>query len=252
MSGFKLKLIGLIGTIFLTLAWSGIINNTAIILVLGTLGASSLTIFLFLMNEGLKNTRSVTKYMLRLIALSLLSAFPYFMIYHNLETDYADFYNYLSTPFMILFALGTLYVCDRWKKKSFRIVTLVVLCIFATVIRVEYAPLSLLLAFLIHEYDGEKMRRYRNFSICLYFIALSICSAMLIIFTKQTASMKYSLLQMTTLFGTVLGLPFINRYNGNYANTENVKTIRFFKYSAYLGYVLIISLFAMVKYFAKL
>lgn len=130
----KLKIVGFIGTILLTLAWSGVIKSLPLIVIFGTLGASSITIFTFLMNEAYKHTRNVTVYMLRLIVLSLLAAFPYFMIYHRIDLDAADFHNYLSTPLMIFYCLGIIFICDRWKQKGLRVITFITLTIVAMVL----------------------------------------------------------------------------------------------------------------------
>lgn len=105
----------------------------------------------------------------------------------------------------------------------------------------------MLVAYFIHEYDGEKQRKFRNFNICLFLFAF--CAACLFIIFMTDQEQKGGILQNATMVGCVLGIPFINGYNGKITNSESVVAGKFVKWSGYFGYLLFLVVFAVIKYF---
>lgn len=240
----KLKSIGFAALIMLTLAWSGIVKNVYVVLALGFFGASALTIYLFVMNETLTETRSLTKYMLRLLGISILSAFPYFMIFRDLTAKFS-FGDYLSFPFTIFFCVGVITVLDKIKSQGIRIFVFIIMCVFAMFIKVEFAPFTLILAYMIHFYEDKP--RYRNFNIIMFFSCVFICAVLF--YVLKTGFKTTELMQTATLLGVILPLPLLKNYDGEFCKNETKAKKAIFKWSGYASYLLLVVVLALIKYY---
>ena len=98
LNNIQLRTIAMAAMVLLNIAWCGIIKNPYIQLPLGIIGSGSITLFVFLADEGCKNSRNTTKYMLRLLLVSLISAVPYYFVYGDPKAPLLSPSNYFSSP----------------------------------------------------------------------------------------------------------------------------------------------------------
>ena len=243
---FRIKIIGAAGTVLLMLAWSGIFRNTLLSFALGFLGSSSILIFGFALNEAVNRTRSLSKYMLRILILAVICAFPYFTLYRDLTASFR-FSDYLSGPFTVFFGIGSLYVYDRLKVKWMKTASVIVLLLISVFLGVEYAPFCLIYLFFIHCYSSSEQRKYRDFNIVLFSAAvLAVC---LFLYFFGPARSDLNLLKAASLSGSGLGLPVIRCYSGDYQKSGKSFARFFGKYFFYALYPSTIIILAAIKYF---
>ncbi len=250
----KLKLIAFTGTVLLNIAWCGIIpssnNMLWLRIVLSFLGASALPILALITSESIKHTRSLFKYMLRLLALSVICGFPYFFLYHNPTASNTMFKEYLSGPFTVFFVTGILFAYDKLPYKWLKNTSIVLFIALSVFFGLEYAPVSIIIAYFIHLYSSEDKRKFRNFNIVLFCIALGAIGGFLFYYTKGKSNvLNIDLLQLVSLSGCVLAVPLLNLYNGK-ENKFTGKASRFLvKYAFYFGYLALIAGLALLKNF---
>lgn len=243
----QIKSIGLVCIVLLNLAWSGIIRNTAISFVLGLFGSTGITLFLFAMNEAVKKTRNLTKYMLRVLVLALVSAIPYHVVYYDYGSSLLRFRTYFSAPFTLFFCIGAMVLYDRIAQKGIRTVSVFFFCVVSFILGLEWAPYALILAYFIHLY--EEKPRYRDYNIIMFFTVVAvICGVFLLSNTGNFE--KSELLKNVSLIGCVFGIPIIRAYNGAYGSEEmGRKTSKLIKWSFYLFYPLLLAALVAVKVF---
>lgn len=243
---FWIKIIGSVGSVLMTLAWSGIIQNALLSFVLGFLGASSILLFGFAANEAFKLARSLNRYMIRLLILSAVCSFPYFILYRDLLTTFR-FSNFLSGPFTVFYGIGCIYVYEKLRVKWMKRSSAVALILFSVFLGVEYAPFCLIYLYIIHCYSEYEQMKYRDFNIILFSAAvLAIC---LSLYFFVPAELKPELLKAASMSGTGLGLFFIRNYSGEYQKADSRLAVFFGKYFFYFFYPSVIIIFAVVKFF---
>ena len=245
---FTLKIIGFFCLVISTVAWSGLVRQELLRFILGFLGAPSILIFLFAMNEALKKTSSVNKYMLRVLALAVISAFPYFMIYRDLTSEKISFSNYLSAPFTVFYSIGIIYSCDKIKSKGLKTFMLLLFIGMAMFIGVEWAPVSLIFAIIIHNYDAPPLQKFRDFNIYLLSGAILIIGGFLYLSTEAFRTSD-DLFRIITTSGAMLGVPLIKNYNGEYSRKEGKFAKFAMKFGFYFAYPTMLIVIAVIKYF---
>ena len=243
-----LKIIAFAGTVCLNLAWCGLIKLLPLQLALSFIGASSLTLIAFAANEAVKKTSNLTKYLLRLLVLAAVCAFPYFTVYRDLSTAFR-FSNYLSGPFAVFFIAGVFSVYDKLPYKWMKTGTVILFVIVSAALGIEYAPVSVIFALFIHCYDSEPQRKFRNFNIVFFSIVIAaVCAVMY--FMKLEFFKGEELLKTATLSGAALSVPLINNYNGENNSFTKPLATAVAKYAFYFAYVALIGSLALIKYFA--
>ncbi len=246
---FKLKIIGYVGTVLLSLAWCGIIPDslTWLKVVLGFLGAVSIPVYALLLSEGLRHTKSVTLYMVRILVLAILCAFPYYTIYHNPGSGFL-FADYLSGPFTVFYCAGILLIYDKLPYKWLKTGSLFLFVVMSVFIGVEFAPVSVIIAYIVHVNRDEKASKFRNFNIILFSIAIGVIGALFLTFGGKKFY-NIDLLTLATLSGCALSVPLLNRYSGTANNFENKAQLFLAKYGFYAAYLILIVGIALAKYF---
>lgn len=243
---FWIKIAACAGTVLLVLAWSGIVKETLLSFVLGFFGSSSILLFSFALNEAVLHTRSFNKYMLRVLILAVICAFPYFILYRDLTSSFR-FGDYLSGPFSVFYGIGCIYVYDKLKVKWMKYASLVILLLISVFLSVEYAPFCLIYLFFIHCYSSSEQRKYRDFNIILFSCAIFLICGALYLFGPFRSSID--LLKAASISGGALGLPLIRNYSGEYQKSGSRSARLFGKYFFYVLYPSVIIIFAAVKYF---
>lgn len=249
---FRLKIIAFAGTVLLNFAWSGFIpvSLTWLRMILSFFGASSIPILCLVISESIKHTRSIFKYMLRLIILAVLCGFPYYILYHDLLSGQSYFREYLSGPFTVFYIVGILIVYDKLPYKWLKNGSIFLFVIISVFFGIEYAPVSVIIAYIVHIYCKEDQRKFRNFNIFLFCVAIGIVGGVLYFYANRNSQfLTVDLLQLITLSGSILAIPLINRYNGHDNPFLSNKARFAAKYAFYLGYLVLISGLAVLKYF---
>ena len=243
-----LKIIAFAGTVCLNLAWCGLIKLLPLQLALSFIGASSITLIAFAANEAVKKTSNLTKYLLRLLLLAVICAFPYFTVYRDLSTAF-KFSNYLSAPFAVFFIAGVFSLYDKLPYKWMKTGTLILFVIISAVLGVEYAPVSVIFALFIHCYDSEPQRKFRDFNIVFFSVVIAAVCAILY-FTKIEFFKGNELLKTATLSGAALAVPLIKNYNGENNPFTKPVACAVAKFAFYFAYAALIGSVALIKYVA--
>lgn len=227
---FKLKIIGMITMTMLNLALSGIIKNYLITVPLGIIGCMSITIFAFLIVEGYRHTSSLNKYMLRILLVTAISAYPYQWVFGTAQFDPRNFFNSALTAFI---CLGSLYMYDRMKTKETKIFFLVFITSVSIILSFEWAPFAILLTLIIHIYRDKEKIMY--FYIITGYTVLFVVSLVTLLMNPEYSN-KAELVNGIRQIGCLLALPLIKKYNGNLGKP--------FKWPLYFYYpILLLTLF---------
>ncbi len=231
---FKLKIIGLITNILLNLSLSGIIKNNYIKIPMAIIGAMSLTIFAFIITESFKKTSNLSKYMLRVLFIAVVSAYPYLWVYGKTEFSPEDFFNSALTVFI---CIGSLSVIDKLKTKSSKIAGIIFISIVSVILKFEWAPYFIILTFIIFLYkDNFKLMSF--YIISIYTVIFTV--SMYFLFAVNNYSDTNELILNIIQIGCILPLPLIKKYNGNLG--------RSFKWPLYFYYpVMLLTLFFIKK-----
>lgn len=226
-NNIKLRTFALAAMAALNLAWSGIFSSNWIKLALGIFGSGSLTLFIFLLEEGYKKTSNLTKYMLRMLGLTLVSAVPYYLVYGNPERLLYSPQNFFSSPLTLFLCLGSIALFDKLKTKQLQIMAVVFLCIVSFIFSFEWCPYALILMFIIHIYDESP--KYRDFYIIMFFSTLAIVSAVMYLLGifKDVSDVILNV----SLIGCVWPVPLIRKYDGKLG--KRTKLLKLLSYSSY-------------------
>jgi len=248
INNLQLKIIGFVCLVLSNIAWSGIVPSGSVLqFILGFLGAPAIVIFLFSMNEALKFGSSLNKYMIRLLILALVSAFPYYMVFSNQGDNSFKFANYLSSPFTVFYCVGILYIFDKIKTTWIRNGSMIFFIIISLFLGIEWAPISIIVAYILHVYDTDEKRKYRDFNIIMLSVAILVASGFLYFFG---GSMKGTtdLFRLMTTGGCALSIPLIRIYNGE-NNTFIKKWSQFIaKWCFYFAYPALLGVLVIIKF----
>ena len=246
---FKLKLIAFTGTAMLFAAWSGIIPSSLqwLRILLGFLGSVSIPVISLVLSEAIKHTRSVTLYMVRLLVMAVLCAFPYFMIYHDPSSGFR-FSDYLSGPFTVFYCVGILLIYNKLPYKWLKTGSVFMFVLISVFIGIEFAPVSVIMAYIVFIYSSEKERKFRDFNIILFSVAIGVVGG-LFLFFGGTKLYNIDLVSLVSLSGCALAVPLLRLYSGSDNSFEN-KAVRFIaKYSFYFAYLMLTVGLALLKYY---
>ncbi|MBE7065406.1 MAG: hypothetical protein E7384_06305 [Ruminococcaceae bacterium] len=236
LNNIQLRTIAMAAMVLLNIAWCGLIKNPFIQLPLGIIGSGSITLFAFLAEEACKNSKNTTKYMLRLLLLSLISAVPYYFVYGDPKAQLLNPSNYFSSPMTIFLCVGSVLMMEKIKGNRLRLFTMVFLCIVSFIFGFEWCPYALVLIFIIHLYSDNI--RYRDFYITMFFVTFAVVNAVMYLmgFFRNTAEIT----QNVSLIGCVWPLYFIRKYDGTMG--KSVKILSYAAYPLMLVTILLIKL----------
>lgn len=236
LNNIQLRTVAMVSMIALNVAWCGLIKNPYLQIALGILGSGSITLFAFLAEEGYRNTGSTTKYMLRLLLLSLISAVPYYFVYGNPKASLLSPANYFSSPMTVFLCIGSVLLYDKMKKRQLKIFAVVFLCIISFIFGFEWCPYALVIMFIIHIYHDNI--QYRDFYITMFFITFAVVNAVMYFmgFFKNTSEV----IQNVSLIGCVWPVFFIRKYDGTLG--KSVKVVSYIAYPLMLVSIYLIKL----------
>ena len=228
--------------ILLNLAWCGLIKNSLLQFVLGFLGSISIPLFLFIMNESLEHTGNITRYMLRVLVLALVSALPYYIVYTDFGSDRIQLGAFLSSPFTIFYCIGAINLYKKISQPNIKLIALVFFVLTSWFIGVEWAPYAIILAFIIHSCNERP--NYRDYNIIMFFVVIALVSA---VFCFAGSGPSDELIKNISLSGVIAGIPLIRMYNGEQGvNDKNRKLMKWSFYVAYPAFLVCIMLIKMI------
>lgn len=207
---FKLKLIAFAALTLFTLSLSGLITNKILLIIFQILGSLCLPLFAFIISEGYRHTKSINKYLLRVLLVALLVALPHRYVCFSLENSWEPqlFYSAALTGF---FCLASIVLCDKMKNKQYRVICVVFTIAVSFFIGLEFAPHAVIIMYAIH------ICRDRKFSELAYYItSYSVVIAIVSIFLWKTSGkpMTTEFMHNIALIGCVPALPLIKKYDG--------------------------------------
>lgn len=247
MSATMLKMIAMItmlidhvGAALFSLQLQGIyiFQETFNAYILRGIGRAAMPIFAFLIVEGFKNTKSVKKYMARLLIFAVISEIPYNMFSNAISgmpigfsSDIFFMQNVQNIYFTWLISVLSIYFIDRMKNVSFifKIVNgiIVISLLFASeILKVDYGSTAVLLVigiYLTYPKDVAKKRFMQ--------MIVMICGI----------APMYSGFPEYFKFFACLGGYLIFFYNGR-QTSYLVKKNKYLFYAFYPAHLLIISL----------
>jgi hypothetical protein len=228
--------------ILLNLAWCGLIKNSLLQFVLGFLGSISIPLFLFIMNESLEHTGNITRYMIRVLVLALVSALPYYIVYTDFGSDRIQLGAFLSSPFTIFYCIGAINLYKKISQPNIKLIALVFFVLTSWFIGVEWAPYAIILAFIIHSCNERP--NYRDYNIIMFFVVIALVSA---VFCFAGSGPSDELIKNISLSGVIAGIPLIRMYNGEQGvNDKNKKLMKWSFYVAYPAFLVCIMLIKMI------
>lgn len=209
-NGFQLKIIGFAALTLSSVAFSGLIKNSYVQCLLGILGCAALPIFTFLITEGYRKTHNLSRYMLRVLLVAVVAAYPYRCVFFDQESAY-DPRSFFSSALTAFFCLGAIVMYDKMKTKNQRVFCVVFLCAMSLIIQSDWLPYALILTFLFHVY------REKNFSLVTFYVAAFCVVYALInvffLFSDSFQTGEGEIVRNISLLGCILPLPLLKRYN---------------------------------------
>lgn len=197
---------------------------------LNLIGRIAFPIFAFQLVIGYTNTKNIKKYVIRLLIFACISQIP-FMLFLSTYTD-----NFLLNIFFtFLTGILAIHVYNKLKSKKFGILTtilfLLLICIIAEIIKVDYGAFGILLIFIFYLFKNNKVLMCFSFYI--------LCFIRYLIYTMITPALNFYYLMINIC--TFLAIFFILLYNG-----KPGKKIKYFFYIFYPLHLIIFYIIKMV------
>jgi|GEM_PF-1889827 possible fimbrial assembly protein fimC, putative len=229
---FHLKLIAFASLTLFTLSISGLITNSVLVFIFQLLGFLCVPLFAFIILEGYHHTRSVNKYLLRVLLLAVLTALPHRYVCVSAENiwDAQLFYSAALTGF---FCLGSIILYERITNKYGRIFCIVFTVVISFLIGLEFAPHALIILYIIQICQNKK------FAELAYYIT-SYCAVIAIVSVfmwnvSDSAEIRNELIQNICIIGCIPALPLIKKYDGS--KGPSCKTFSYLYYLLLLGVI---------------
>lgn len=205
---FKLKIIGVITMVMLNISLSGIIKPLYITIPMGIIGTMSLTIFAFIITESYKKTSSLYKYMLRILLVAVISAYPYMWVFGEPAFNIKNFFNSALTAFI---CVGGISIYDKMQNTAQRFICIFFITAVSVFFKFDWAPYAILLVFVFHIYkDKLNIAAFYIITGCMVFFLVSLY----VLFTDPDYPREELFINFR-LLGCILPLPLLKKYNGN-------------------------------------
>ncbi len=230
--------------VLLNLSMLGVVTNPVLKYAFGILGASSLTIFAFLISEGYRKTSNVNKYVIRVLIFAVIAAFPQraiLFLTHQGKVDFTAYFNAGLSAFLCLTGISTY---DKLKEKYLKYALVIMVCLVSFLGRLYAAPFVFILMFIVH-INRENFPKMAYYITTLYLSLFAV--GVFFKVTGTTYSNPQELDQMIYQIGCILPLPLLFKYNGQ----EGVK-LKWIAYTFYpLMLVVIMLILGLPEYLQK-
>lgn len=232
---FKLKIIAFASLTLFTLAISGLISNTLVNYLFLLLGYICLPLFCFIISEGYRNTKSINKYLLRVLLLSVLTALPHRYVCISVQNAW-DPQLFYSSALTGLFCLMSIVIYDKIKYKYAKMFCVVFTVTISFVCGLEFAPHALIIMYIIHFCRDRKFIELAYY-LTSYSIVIAVV-AVFMLFTSKNPSIKEELYRNIAMLGCIPSLFFIKKYDGT--KGPSCKIFSYLYYLALLGIIVTI------------
>lgn len=185
------------------------------------IGRLAMPIIAYLVVEGYHKTRNLKYYWLRLLGFALLAQ-PVYML---------AFASGLNVLFDLLIGLSTILVIDQFRLGWVKYLLLVVICILAISIGLDWWHLTILMMFIFHQLRGN----FRG--IALAISALFIVNFLLFFMLSKITGDETYLVTHSVNVACIAALPLLLMYNG-----LRGLDYRYFFYLYYPAHLLVIYL----------
>ncbi len=231
---FKLKLIAFASLTLFTISISGLISNVTVNYIFMFLGFVSLPLFSLIILEGYKHTKSVNKYLLRILLLTLLTAFPhrYVCMSANNAADAQVFY---SSAFTGLFCLLCIIIYDKLKGKFAKIFCIIFTVAVSFIIGYEFAPHAIIITYILLICKDKKFAE-KAYYLISYPLVVSIVSLFML---SSADGSKTELYQNICVSGSILAIPLLKKYDGTLGPSCKI--------FSYIYYLLLLGIITAIK-----
>ena len=233
---FHLKMIAFASLTFFTLSISGLISNTALNFIFMILGYVCVPLFAYIISEGYRNTRSINKYLLKILLLALLTALPHRYVCISAENIW-DPQLFFSSALTGLFCLLSIIIYDRIKFKYAKVICVIFTVAMSFALGFELAPHALIIMYIIHFCRDKKFIELAYY-VTSYSAVIAIVS-LFMLFTSSDTSIKGELYRNIAIVGCIPSLFLIKKYDG----TKGPSC----KLFSYLYYLVLLSAITAIK-----
>jgi len=232
LSSNILKIIAITAMLTDHIAWAFVEFNSPAGILMHTVGRLTAPIMCFFIAEGYYHTRSIKKYMLRLLCFALISHIPFSLF---LSGKIFDLQN-LNVMYTLLIGLCALWACKNLKDNISRVIAVIICCIAAMPADWEFIGVLFVLAFGLNRGNFKKQ--------ALWFSTIAVGTVLVTPLTAVlTGTREYFNLSSAVMLGVLLAIPVLSLYNGKRGGFKGSKWIFYFFYPAHL---LAIALFKML------
>lgn len=228
---FKLKIIAFISLTFFTFSISGLVSNPVLQFLFLLIGYIGLPLFAFIISEGYSKTRNINKYLLRVLAISVLTALPHRYVCISMDNAFHPQLLY-SSALTGFFCLISIVIYDKIRNKTCKIICIIFTVSVSFFVGLELAPHALIIMYIIHICRDKKFIEL-SYYITSYCVVIAIVS--LFMLNHADESLKGELMRNIAIIGSAAALPLIKKYDGTKG-----PSIKFLSYFYYLIIMLII------------
>lgn len=232
---FKIKIISFISLSLFTLSISGLVSNNLLNFIFLFLGYICLPLFCFIISEGYRNTRSINKYLLRVLLLSVLTALPHRYVCISTENA-SDPQLFFSSALTGLFCLMSIVIYDKIKNKYAKIYCLVFTVLISFVCGLEFAPHALIIMYIIHFCRDKKFIELAYY-LSSYSIVIAAVSVFMLFSSKNSLIIE-ELYRNIAIIGCIPSLFLIKKYDGT--RGPSCKIFSYIYYLLLLGVIVTI------------
>ena len=237
LSSFTLHILAMV-FMLMDHMWATVVPDSIWLTCVGRL---AFPMFAFMLVEGYHHTRSVKKYMLRLLVFAVVSEIPFDLMVGG-SVLYPFHQNVMWT---LLLGLGTMYLIDRLiggKQSLLRFLAafaaVVVSAVLATLLMLDYYGYGILTVLTFYIFRGDKWLSRLWQLICLALINLELIGGL--VFPVSMFGLSFGFPQQGF---ALLSLVFIWLYNGSQG--PHGKAVKYSFYIFYPLHMLILGLIAI-------
>lgn len=205
---------------------------------LRVVGRISFPIFAFLIVEGFKHSKNLTKYLLRLFTAGLISEIPYNLCFRK-SLIFSNSLNVMFSFFIALVALILADMCIKASQKEVRflfVLPIFFACYLANILGTDYTYWGVLLVFLFYlsDSDSEIKKKLSALPVLLLFAARNV----IVDFLEGQVVSSWDKIQ---LFALLSCIPILF-YNGRSGNGRLRFVKKYFFYLFYPVHLLVLHL----------
>lgn len=230
LSGDTIKYIAIAAMLLDHIAWAFLPFESPLSQIFHILGRITAPTMCFFIAQGFIHTRSVGKYLLRLLIFALVSQFPWCVLHGQKITDFP-----LNMIFTLVFCLLAVLAEERIKEPPLRVIV-VLLCSISTM-KFDWCFFAVLWSAVFFRFRNEKRKMWLLFSL----VSLSYLAYIFLSTLSGGAAASKSLFSSFFTLGTFLCVPLISSYN------ESAKPNKKSKYVFYVFYPAHMLLLGVIK-----